>query len=166
MKLIAIGKIVTTFGNKGEVRVKSLTDFEERFKNLKTVYLQGSEPFKKIVKIEGVRYIKNFIAIKFEGINSLAEAEKLKGFFLKISEKDLVKLPKDSFYIYKILNLPVYDEEGERLGEIKEVLKTGSNDVYVIRGKREFLIPVIKDVVKKVDLKNKKIIIKLMDGLI
>jgi 16S rRNA processing protein RimM len=163
--LIAIGKIIKTQGNKGEVKVKALTDFPERFKKLNDVYLQSEKELKKL-KIENVRYYKNCVILKFEEINSISSAKELLGYFLKVKECEAVKLPPKFYFVHDILNLSVFTLDGKFLGKVHDVLKTGSNDVYIVKGDKEYLIPAIEDVVKEINLKEKKIFIKPLNGLL
>jgi 16S rRNA processing protein RimM len=162
MKLISIGKIVGTQGNKGEVKVLPLTDFPERFKKLEEVYLGE----KRKVQIKGVRYHKGKIILKFSGCDSLGEALQLKGEMLRLEEKDAVKLPEGFYFIHDIIGLDVFALEGKHLGKVKEIFSTPSNDVYVIKNEaKELLIPATKEVVKEINLKEKRMEINLMKGL-
>lgn len=164
---LEIGKIVNTSGLKGLLKVMPLTDDITRFEDLETIYIQiGKDLVEK--KIEDVRYIKNMVLLKLEGIDNIDEAEKYKNLYIKINKKDAIELPEDSYLIVDIVKCDVYTEEGELLGKMIDVLDTGSNDVYVVKNSegKEILLPAIKEVIKSVDISNKKIIVKLMDGLI
>lgn len=164
---LEIGKIVNTSGLKGLLKVMPLTDDITRFEDLETIYIQiGKNLVEK--KIEDVKYIKNMVLLKLEGIDNIDEAEKYKNLYIKINKKDAIELPEDSYLIVDIVKCDVYTEEGELLGKMIDVLDTGSNDVYVVKNSegKEILLPAIKEVIKSVDISNKKIIVKLMDGLI
>ena len=164
---LEIGQIVNTNGLKGLLKVKPLTDDITRFEELETIYIQiHSQLVEK--KIEKVRYVKNMVLLKLEGIDDINEAEKYRNLYIKINRKDIKELPENSYLIVDMLKCEVYTEENELLGKMIDVLQTGSNDVYVVKNKngKEILLPAIKDVVKKVDIQNKKIIVKLMEGLI
>lgn len=164
---IEIGQIVNTNGLKGLLKVKPLTDDITRFEELETIYIQiHSQLVKK--KIEKVRYVKNMVLLKLEGIDDINEAEKYRNLYIKINRKDIKELPENSYLIVDMLKCEVYTEENELLGKMIDVLQTGSNDVYVVKNEngKEILLPAIKDVVKKIDIQNKKIIVKLMEGLI
>lgn len=165
---LEIGQIVNTNGLKGFLKIKPLTDDMTRFEELEYIYIQkGKELMKR--QIEEVRYVKNMVLLKLEGINNIEEAEKYKNFYLKISKKDAIKnLPENSYLVVDILKCEVFTEEGECLGKMVDVMQTGSNDVYIVKNKegKEILLPAIKDVVKNIDIQNKKIMVKLMDGLI
>jgi 16S rRNA processing protein RimM len=164
-ELINIGRVVATQGNKGEVKVISLTDFPDRFRNLKRVYLvqRGKEPI--TVEIEKAWHHKGFIILKIKGYDSISQAEELKGTFISIPEEERIKLRKDEYYIDEIIGLEVESEEGERLGEIIDIIRNPGNDIYVIKNDRELWIPATKEVVKRIDLENRKITIHMMEGL-
>ena len=167
MEYIEIGQIVNTNGLKGVVKVNPFTDDISKFEDLKYVYIQLKSELKK-VKIEQVRYNKNQVLIKLEGIDSIEEAEKYRNFYLKTEKESQEDLGEDTYYIVDLIGLDVYTDKNEYLGKIEDVFPTGSNDVYVVKDNlgKQILIPAIADVVKEVDLKNKKMIINLIPGLI
>ncbi len=164
---LVVGQLVNTHGVKGELKSTALTDDPQRFKKLKWVYIDKNGSLEKY-EITGVKFFKQFVIIKFEGVDSIEEAEKLKGFCLKIDRENAVKLPKDSFFITDLLGLSVYDEKGTLLGKLKDVIQTGSNDVYVVRDEAgtEILIPALKSVVKEVLLDAGRISVILPKGLL
>ena len=166
LKYFEIGKIVNIHGVKGEVKVVPLTDDPKRFDKLKSAYISSaiSEDMQKY-NFEGVKHHKTFILLK---INDANEAEKFKDKFIIINREDAVKLPEDSFFICDLINCEVYDEKANKLGILVDILQTGSNDVYIVRGenKKEILIPALKSVVKEVSIENKKITVELPQGLI
>lgn len=167
MEYIEIGQIVNTNGLKGVVKVNPFTDDISKFEDLKYVYIQLKNELKK-VKIEQVRYNKNQVLLKLEGIDSIEEAEKYRNFYLKTEKESQEDLGEDTYYIVDLIGIDVYSDKNEYLGKIEDVFPTGSNDVYVVKDNlgKQILIPAIADVVKKVDLKNKKMIINLIPGLI
>lgn len=163
-----IGKIINTHGIKGEVKVMPLTDYPERFELLKKVIVE-LKGIKSIYTITSVKYFKQTVILKFSEVKDMDEAEKLKGAMLVIDRKDAVKLPKDSFYIDDIVGCEVFDEKRGSIGSVKEVLQTGSNDVYIVRGSdnyKEVLVPALKAVVKNIDIENKRIDVTLPEGLL
>lgn len=163
LELITIGKIVAPHGVRGDVRIIPLTDFPERFHELKETFVENVGQ----LKLESAREHKKFILLKFAGIDSMNDAELLRGKLIKIARQDLVKLPAGQYYIFDIIGLNVFTEEGESLGMITDVLQPGSNDVYVVEqpGKGELLIPAIKEVVKKIDIAGKQMIVKLQEEM-
>lgn len=165
-KMFAIGKIVNTHGIKGEVKVIPTTDDPKRFEKLEEIFIEMKElvPY----KVESVRYHKNFVLIKFKDINSLNDAELFKGAILKINRKDSLPLGESEYYIGDLYDLQVSTEEGRTLGRLIDIIYTGSNDVYVVKHEstgKELLIPAIKQVIKEVDINNKTMTVKLLEGL-
>ena len=166
---LKVGKIVNTHSLKGEVKVISSTDFEEeRFKKgSKLLITRGNQLIREVV-VQSYRNHKNFLLVKFEGIDSVEEAEKLKNLQIKIDSDEVGELEENEFYFHEIIGCEVFDENEKLLGEIIEILTPGANDVWVIKGQngKEILIPYIEDVVKKIDIESKKIDIEVMEGLI
>lgn len=162
-----IGQIVNTSGLKGIVKVNPFTDDVSRFEEIKKVFIEKNKELTEY-EIEEVRFHKNQVLIKFKNIDSIEEAEKFRNCYIKISRKDARKLPEDTYFIVDLIDTNVYLENNEYVGKIIDVFSTGSNDVYVIKREEntDLLIPAIKDVVKKVDIKNKKIYVEIMKGLI
>ena len=166
---LKVGKIVNTHSLKGEVKVISSTDFEEeRFKKgSKLLITRGNQLIREVV-VQSYRNHKNFLLVKFEGIDSAEEAEKLKNLQIKIDSDEVGELEENEFYFHEIIGCQVFDENDRNLGEIIDILTPGANDVWVIKGEngKEILIPYIEDVVKKIDITNKKVNIEVMEGLI
>lgn len=164
---LEIGQIVNTSGLKGFLKVIPLTDDITRFEDLKTVYIQEKKDLVEF-KIKEVKYSKNMVLLKLEGIDDIGEAEKFKNFYIKINRKDAVELEEDSYFIVDIIGCKVFTDENEFLGKVIDVFQTGSNDVYTVKNNedKEILLPAIEDVIKDIDIANKKIVVKLMDGLI
>lgn len=165
--MFTVGKIVNTHGVKGELKIVPTTDDPKRFKKLKDIYVERKEL--KKYNIEAVRFHKDFVLLKLEGIDDMNAAELLKGSTLKIDRKDSLPLKKDEYYISDLYDLGVYTEEDARyLGDIVDIIYTGSNDVYVVKNpetKKELLLPAIKQVVKVVDIEAGKMIVHLLEGL-
>ena len=166
---LKVGKIVNTHSLKGEVKVISSTDFEEeRFKKgSKLLITRGNQLIREVI-VESYRNHKNFLLVKFEGIDSVEEAEKLKNLQIKIDSDEVGELEENEFYFHQIIGCEVFDENDKNLGEIIDILTPGANDVWVIKGEngKEILIPYIEDVVKKIDITSKKVNIEVMEGLI
>ena len=148
MKKVVIGKISAPHGVRGEVRIVPLTDFPERFENLKTVFLEDDSK----MELESVKFSNKFIIAKFKNINSRNDIEIFNGKLLMLNRSDIPSLPEGEYYNFDIIGLEVIDDKGSKLGKITEVLKTGSNDVYVVEGKKQILVPALKKVVKEINL--------------
>ena len=126
-KFLQIGKIVNTHGVRGELKIIPLTDDAKRFDKLKWAYISQdiSENMERY-NVEKVRYHKNFVYLKFKEISSLDQGEKFKNSYIIIDRKDAVTLPKDSFFICDLVGMDVFEESGQALGKLKEVIKTGA----------------------------------------
>ncbi len=166
MDLLEVGKIINTHGLKGEVKVSPWTDTPDCFEDLKTLYLKkGKEDIS--LTITGIKYQKNNLIVKFSELCDINMAEPLKNSVLYAKRSDLGELPEGVYYIADLIGLSVKKEDGTLLGKIKDVLQTGANDIYEVEReeKKPLLIPVIDNVVLKVDFENKEITVRLLDGL-
>lgn len=166
-KYLEVGQIVNTFGVSGEVKVYPYTDDIKRFSKLKSVYIEKKSGMQEY-KIQNVRYHKNMVIIKFENVENMNDAELLKNCYLKIDRKDAIKLPKDTFFIADLIGLDVYTDEGKLLGKVEDIYSTGSNDIYVVKDElgKQVLLPAIKDVLKDINLEERKITVHIIKGLI
>lgn len=166
---LTVGKIVNTQGLKGEVRVISVTDFvNERYKKgaLLTIFQDGKETVEVTVKSH--RKHKNFDLLTFENHPRIEDVEIYKGSELKVSKEHIQELEGEDYYYHQIIGLSVVTDEGEELGEIKEILSPGANDVWVVKGKakKDILLPYIDDVVKEVNLEEGRVVVSIMEGLL
>lgn len=161
-----VGKIVNTHGVKGEVKILTASDFAaERFKPGKVLMI----PFKDervTLTIKSYRTHKNFHMIAFEGLNNINDVEKYKGLdvYQEIENEDII-LEENEYFYSDIIGCTVFDGERE-IGIVNDIFETGANDVWVVQGDKEYLIPYIEDVVKSIDIDNKKIIIEAIEGLL
>lgn len=165
MKQIKIGALVNTHGLKGEVKVKPLTDFPDiRFAKGNTINVQYKDTLIP-VKIKNVRDQKGMLLICFEGYNDINQVEAWKGSALSVKEEQLHELEEDEAYFFELMNCEVVDEQKHLLGIVSEVIETGANAVLRVNGDREYLIPYVKAFVTDFDRENKKISVKLVEGL-
>lgn len=165
--LLKVGIISSTHGIKGEVKVFPTTDDPQRFKKLKNVLLDSGKE-KRNLKIQGVKFFKQFVILKFEEINDINDVEKYKGCSLYVTRDQAVELEKDEYFIADLIGLTVTAEEEKLVGTLKDVIETGANDVYVIElsDGRELLLPAIKECVLSVDLEKGEMKIRLLSGLL
>ncbi|MPQ42391.1 ribosome maturation factor RimM [Clostridium tarantellae] len=156
-EFLRVGQIVNTHGVKGEVKVLPLTDDMYRFDDLEYVMING-----KKVNIESVKYLKDKVILKLEGVNTMNEAEKLKfkQYYLEISRDQAVELPEDSYFIADLKGCKVIDTNNFEYGTIKDVIQTPANDVYWVKGEKEILIPVLKEIVLDINIEDGLITIK------
>lgn len=166
MDLIEVGKIVNTHGLRGEVKVVPWTDYPEDFEDIEYVYARkGREDIR--LDITGVKYQKNNVILKFKQITSIEEAQNLKNLEI-LTERSMFNLPEGVYFIQDLIGLDIINiETGEKIGTLVDVFNTGSNDIYDVKreGKKNILLPVIDDVVKEIDMENKKISVFMMEGL-
>ena len=162
-----IGKIVNTHGIKGDLKVIPLTDDIKRYDELEWVYIDIKGDLKKYI-IEAVKYHKQNILLKLKGVDNMNEALLLKNSFIKIPRELAIKLPPNSYFICDLIGCKVIDENQKVLGRVTDVIETGSNDVYIVKSEtnKEVLIPAIKDVIMNVDIQQKIISVKLLEGLV
>ena len=163
---LTVGVITTAHGVHGEVKVYPTTDDVKRFKKARELTLD-LKTGKKRVKVNGVKFFKQFVILKLEGYDTMDDALSLKNVPLLVTRAEAVKLEKDEYFIADLYGLMVYDEENNLLGEISEIYQTGANDVYEIKRQDDstVLIPAIKDCIKLVDIEKGSMIIHLMEGL-
>ena len=166
-QLMEIGQIVNTYGIKGYLKIVPYTDDITRFEKLESIYIEVKKELKDFI-IEDVKYSKNLVLLKLKGIDDINSAEIYKNCYIKISRSQSVKLPENSYFIVDLIGLNVYTDNDEELGNIIDVFSTGANDIYVVKNElgKQVLLPAISDVIKKVDIQNKKMIVHLIDGLI
>ncbi len=162
-----VGVIASTHGLRGEVKVFPTTDDAKRFKQLRDVFMDTGQELKAL-EVERVRFFKNMVIVKFRGYDTIDQVEPFKGKDLLVSRGNAVELGPDENFIADLIGLEVVTDEGERLGELADVLQTGANDVYVVKmdNGREVLLPSIKQCVLNVDLEAGKITVHLLEGLL
>ena len=161
MQEMEIGKIVNTHGLKGHVKVEPWCDGIETFEYLDSIFIKGTE-----YNIESVKPHKNIFLLKLENIDDINVAEGFKGAIITADREKLPPLPEGTYYITDIIGLEVYEDE-KYIGKISDWIETGSNNVYVIKRPKgkDVLIPAIDDVIKKIDIENKTMSVKLLEGL-
>ena len=162
-----MGAVASVHGIRGEVKVFPTTDDPAKFKRLKTVMLK-TERGQREVKLLSVRFFKNMVIVKFEGIETPEEAQKYKGATLWIGRDQAVPLRKNEYYQADLIGLAVITEEGEELGTLTDVLETGANDVYVVENAegKELLLPAIPDCILDVNVEEKRMLVHMLEGLL
>ena len=166
-----IGLIVNTQGIQGEVRVYPLTDYKERFEELKYVYLEGNLTSR--LDIQRVKYKKNLAIIKFKDFNNINQVLEFKNKHLYIDESQIKELPADTYYIIDLIGCNVYkSEDNSYIGEVIDVNQNLAQDTYVVKLDNDktknkiALIPAVEEFIKEVDIKEKRIKVKLIEGMI
>ena len=166
-KRLEVGQIVNTFGIKGFVKVKPWVNDIERFDDLEKVYVKIKKETQKL-EIEEVKYHKDMVLIKFKGIETVEQAETLRNCYLEIDREDAVPLEEGTYYIVDLLESDVFTDEGEHLGKLEDIYNTGAKDIYVVKNElgKTVLLPGIPEVIKEVNLEEKKITVHLLKGLV
>ncbi len=165
--MLKVGIITSTHGVRGEVKVYPATDDINRFKKLKQVFLDNGKE-KTPLEIESVKFFKQMVILKFKDINNVDDVVSFRQKDLYVQRKDAVKLKKDEYFIADLIGMDVYEEE-HLLGELKDVIITGANDVYVIKMQetdKELLLPAIKECILDIDVNQKKMQVHVMEGLL
>ena len=164
---LEVGQIVNTFGIKGFVKIYPFVNDINRFDDLKKIYVKTKNQENEL-EIEEVKYQKNMVLVKFKGIETPEDANKLRNSYVLIDRKDAIPLEEGEFFIADLIGLPVFLDTGEKLGVLDDIYNTGSSDIYVVKNElgKQYLLPYIDDVIKKIDIENSKIIVHLIEGLI
>ncbi|MCR5742605.1 MAG: ribosome maturation factor RimM [Lachnospiraceae bacterium] len=162
-----IGVITSPHGVHGEVNVFPTTDDVKRFSALKEVLMVGPRD-ERVLHVEGVKYFKNMVILKFKEFTTMNETELLRQRDLYVDRAHAVKLEEGEYFISDIIGLNVVTDEGADLGVITDVLQTGANDVYAVKMKngREVLLPVIDECILDISLEEKKVLVHVMKGLL
>lgn len=165
MEFLEVGKIINTHGLRGDVKVIPWTDMPEDFEEIPVVYIRKKNDNEQLT-VSKIKYQKNNLIVKFKELNNINQAEKYKGLVLYANREDLWELEEGVYYIADLIGLDVYDESG-KIGVLADVFNTGANDIYEVRreGKKNLLLPVIDEVVREIDLENKRITVHVMEGL-
>jgi 16S rRNA processing protein RimM len=165
--LVAIAKLVKPRGLRGEIVADILTDFPERFENLGVVFVVKPNDERSELKIEKFWFQKDRIIIKFVGFDSIEAAENLRDCEICVAEDEAVELETDEFYDWQLQDCAVETIDGEKLGTVKEVLRTGGTEIIVVKGaEKEYLIPFAETICTEVDIENKLIRVDAPEGLL
>jgi 16S rRNA processing protein RimM len=160
---LEIAQILTAFGVDGEVRAHILTDFPRRFARLKRVFV--GEAFTPYL-VEQAKVRGDDVFLKLGGVTTPEQAAKLRLKMVQVPIAEAMPLPKDAYYQYQVIGLNVVSVDGRILGQVTEILPTGGNDVYIVRGEQgELLLPAIADVIQQIDVSADRVVVTLMDGL-
>ncbi len=165
---IIIGKITTTHGLKGELKIMPLTDFPERFKAMTAVEVDRNGVIKELT-IENIRKNKEVLIVKFQEITNMSEAELFRNSLIYINQTDIMPLPKDRYYHFQLIGLKVFAEnDGTYLGTVKAIMEPGGHDILVVNNEQteeELLIPMVKAWVRKINTEEGYIKVEVLPGL-
>lgn len=158
-----VGQIINTRGIRGELKVLPLTSKNERFLELENVYIGDNLIPQKVSKVQ---ITDRFIYIQFDGLNNINDVEKFKTYYIYVSDEDRVELEEGEYFISDIIGCKVYKTDETFVGEVVDLIENPANDVYVIKGEKEYLIPQVSEFVKDIDIESKKIIIDPIEGML
>ena len=161
-RLVVVGRVLAPRGLQGEVQVEAISDAPGRFSSGGILYL-NTHPH----KIQwSSSLLSGRVVLKLEDINTRTDAESMRGHLLMVPEDMVPSLADGDYYHYQIIDLRVYSQQSEYLGQITQILSTGSNDVYVVSlDGRELLIPALYEVIKEVDVEMGTMTVDLPEGL-
>jgi 16S rRNA processing protein RimM len=160
---MVIARVLGPHGVRGELKCAVITDMPQRFATTRTVYLgPAHQPFRvQCARVQGQR-----VLLRLEGITTRDQAERWRNALVEVPRAERAALPKDTYYWQDVIGLSVVTEEGERLGAVREILRTGANDVYVVgTDTGELLLPAIKDVIRRIDLERGEMVVHLLEGM-
>ena len=162
MDKIKVGQVVNVVGLKGELKVYHYSDYKERFEELTNIYLENT-----LYKISGVRYMKEIVILKLEGIDDRTEAEKHKGETIYFDKVDARVLPEDTYYISDLIGLAVIDDSGSVIGTLCDIIQNSAQDLYEVEreNKSKFLIPAVEEFILKIDMNSRTMTVRLIEGL-
>lgn len=168
-RYLLVGRVLRPHGVRGELRVKIITNYPERLVQHTHFYLAHSNSPEIVHRypVEGLRFHKKALLLKLDGCDDRNAADELRGMLVQIPVEDAVPLEEGEYYLFQLIGVRVETEGGEWLGQVVEVIETGANDVYVVRGPRgEVLLPAVDEVVLELDLESKHMLVRLLPGLL
>jgi 16S rRNA processing protein RimM len=166
---VIVGRVSRPHGIRGEVRVEILTDYPERLAQQDTLYLAHPRSPDNVERypLESVRPHKGILLVKLGGCDDRDAAEGLRGMLVQIPLDEAVPLEEGEYYYFQLVGVDVETETGEWLGRVADVIETGANDVYVVRGPRgEVLLPAIEDVILELDVERREMVVHLLPGML
>ena len=163
---LQVGSIITPHGLHGSVKVFPTTDDVKRFKKLKKLFLDTGKE-KIPLEVQEVRFFKQLVILKFQGLDRIEEVEKYRKCTLWVSRDQAVPLEENEYFIADLIGMEVF-ADGEALGILRDVLETGANQVYAVDSESygEILIPAIRQCIQKVDVVRKRMDVHLLKGLL
>ncbi len=164
---VAVGIVERARGLRGQVKVKPLTDEPARFERLREVRVELVSGEARHLHIRAVTILGDSVYLRFDEIDNKDEADGLAGAYINIRYDEILPVENNTFYHFEVIGFEVVTSKGEYVGTVQKVMDLPANDVLMILGKgREYLVPVIKDVIKKVDRNNAQIVIEPIEGLL
>ncbi len=167
---LLLGRVLRPHGVRGEVRIEVLTAYPERIVAGRQVFVGPNPQDRRSATQHTVTRShkhKNLLILQFEGIEDREAADALRGQFVMVTLENAVPLAEGELYLFQLIGLAVYTDEGEHLGRITDVIETGANDVYVVHGAHgEVLLPAIDECILELDIQGGKVTVHLLEGLL
>ena len=164
---IIIGRVSGLHGIKGKLRIRYYNETRSDFLWYRKVYLEDRDGHVQAYEIQEAKIQKKFISVRLKGCEGIADAEKLIGSSVLVKRKNLPPPEKGEYYWFEIIGMDVLTDDGRLLGRVKTILRTGSNDVYLVQGSgREWLIPATEEVIVRVDRDKGQMVIHPIEGLL
>lgn len=166
---LVIGRVTRPHGVHGEIRVEIITELPERFTWLEVVHMSRTpdDPEPRAVAVESVRFHQGYALLKLGQYDSRGDVESLRGTWLMVPGEEALPLEEGELYHYQLEGLEIYTDEDVYLGRLTEILETGANEVFVVKGPQgEVLLPNIREVVQEVDVDGGRMIVRLLEGLL
>jgi len=164
--LVAVARVIKPRGIKGEVACEMLTDFPERFEGLENVTAVLPDGSKRELKIEGHWLQQGRLVLKFVGVDSINDAETLRRADICVDETATVELETDEFFDWQLEGCQVETTDGQAIGKITDLMRTGGTELLVIKGEKEYLVPFAEAICVEVDIAKKRIVIDPPEGLL
>jgi len=165
-ELVAVARVVKPRGIKGEVACEMLTDFPERFEGLESVTAVLPDGGKRELTIEEHWFQQDRLVLKFTGVDSIEDAETLRNAEICVSENNVVELAAGEFFDWQLEGCEVTTTDGQAIGNVRELMRTGGTEILVVKGDKEYLIPFAESICVEVDIDNKRIVIDPPEGLL
>ncbi len=167
MDLIAYGKVIKPHGLSGEVKVLPFSGEFSSFKNFSTLYISQEIKNPPKFEISRSRNQTNHIIVKLQGIDSIEDAQRLKGLTVFINKEELPEKEEDEYYWFELIGMDVFDMDGKQIGKVKDIIDNTAQPLLVIKNNSdEYLVPLVEKFVEDIDLTNSKIVINPIEGLI
>jgi len=168
-RYLSVGRVLRPHGVRGELRVEILTAYPERLAQQAHLYLARPDSPEAVRRylVEGLRFHREILLLKLDGCDDRNAADRLRGMLVQVPVEEAVPLEEGEYYLFQLVGVRVETESGEWLGQVTEVIETGANDVYVVRGPRgELLLPALDDVVLELDLEARRMVVHLLPGIL
>ncbi len=166
---VVIGQVQGTHGLRGELKIRPLTDFPERFFDMENLSFYRDGKCAGSYRVEGMRdaLTRGYFLAALEGVDTIEQAERLRGCSVEIASDERMPLAPGEFWISDLIGLDAYDDQGRKLGVVKDIVDSGASQLVVVRdpGGKDHLIPAAPEFLRGADLKARRVTLRLIEGL-